>query len=57
MHYQTTVLLSVDSYTISAISQDEFEDVVVPDEPVRRPAQQLSGGTTQAVQQALDARK
>lgn len=49
--------LFADTYTINAISQDEFDDVIVPDEPMRQPAQQLSGGTTQAVQQALDARK
>jgi cytochrome c oxidase assembly factor 3 len=52
-----------DTYTINAISQDEFDDVIVPDEPLKRPAQsqpqpqQLSGGTTMAVQQAVDARK
>lgn len=50
-------LTRVDTYTINAISQDEFDDVIVPDEPVRRPTQQLSGGTTVAVQQAVDARK
>jgi cytochrome c oxidase assembly factor 3 len=51
----------IDTYTINAISQDEFDDVIVPDEPLKRPAQsqpqQLSGGTTMAVQQAVDARK
>ncbi|KAJ4372326.1 hypothetical protein N0V83_004100 [Neocucurbitaria cava] len=45
-----------DTYTINAISQDEFDDVIVPDEPVQRPAQQ-SLGTTQALQQAVEARK
>ncbi|KAL5121278.1 hypothetical protein ACEQ8H_000746 [Pleosporales sp. CAS-2024a] len=56
-----TLVIGVYSYTINAISQDEFDDVIVPDEPIRRP-QQLSGGdapgaTTQAVQGALAARK
>jgi len=46
----------IDSYTINAISQDEFEDVVVPDKPLDRSAQQ-SLGTAQALQQAVDARK
>jgi cytochrome c oxidase assembly factor 3 len=51
-------LTLADTYTISAISQDEFDDVIVPDAP-RQPTQpgQLSGGTTVAVQQAVDARK
>jgi cytochrome c oxidase assembly factor 3 len=44
-----------DTYTINAISQDEFEDVIVPDEPIIR--SQQPAGTTAAVQQALDARK
>ncbi|KAF1912494.1 hypothetical protein BDU57DRAFT_559719 [Ampelomyces quisqualis] len=55
------LVISIYSYTIHVISQDEFEDVIVPDAPTRQPGQ-LSGGanlgvTTQAVQQALDARK
>ena len=49
------VLTKVDTYTINAISQDEFEDVIVPDEPIVR--SQQPAGTTAAVQQALDARK
>ncbi|KAH8733018.1 hypothetical protein GQ44DRAFT_601775 [Phaeosphaeriaceae sp. PMI808] len=52
-----TLVIGIYTYTINAISQDEFEDVIVPDKPLQRPAQQLSGGTTQAVQQAVDARK
>lgn len=48
-------LQSADTYTINAISQDEFEDVIVPDEPIVRSQQPT--GTTAAVQQALDARK
>jgi len=48
---------SIDSYTINAISQDEFEDVVVPDKPLDRSVQQSLGGTAQALQQAVDARK
>ena len=46
---------SADTYTINAISQDEFEDVVVPDKPMERTAQPL--GTTQALEQAVQARK
>lgn len=42
-----------DTYTINAISQDEFEDVIVPDKPLNKSAQP----TTQALQQAMDARK
>ena len=45
-----------DTYTINAISQDEFDDVIVPDEPLKRPAQEPLG-TTQALQQAVAARK
>lgn len=52
---QNVFLQSTDTYTINAISQDEFEDVIVPDEPVVR--SQQPAGTTAAVQQALDARK
>ncbi|KAH7399355.1 hypothetical protein BKA66DRAFT_565436 [Pyrenochaeta sp. MPI-SDFR-AT-0127] len=51
-----TLVIGIYSYTINAISQDEFEDVIVPDKPLGRSAQQ-SLGTTQAVQQAVDARK
>ncbi|KAF2035802.1 hypothetical protein EK21DRAFT_96426 [Setomelanomma holmii] len=53
-----SLVIGIYTYTINAISQDEFDDVIVPDEPIKRPAQQqLSGGTTLAVQQAVDARK
>jgi cytochrome c oxidase assembly factor 3 len=45
-----------DSYTINAISQDEFDDVIVPDKPLERSVQQPPG-TSQALQQAVDARK
>ncbi|KAF2742609.1 hypothetical protein M011DRAFT_371458, partial [Sporormia fimetaria CBS 119925] len=31
-----TLVISIYAYTIRAISQDEFEDVVVPDEPLKR---------------------
>jgi cytochrome c oxidase assembly factor 3 len=48
-------LTTPDAYTINVISQDDFGDVVVPDEPLKRPAQQP--GTTQSVQQAVAARK
>ncbi|KAF2132688.1 hypothetical protein P153DRAFT_420640 [Dothidotthia symphoricarpi CBS 119687] len=49
-----TLVIGIYTYTIRAVSQDEFDDVIVPDEPVRRPVQQ---STTQAVQQVVDARK
>ncbi|KAL6711867.1 hypothetical protein ACN47E_002910 [Coniothyrium glycines] len=51
-----TLVIGIYSYTINAISQDEFEDVVVPDKPLDRSVQQPLG-TMQAVQQAVDARK
>jgi cytochrome c oxidase assembly factor 3 len=44
------VLTHLDAYTIKAISQDEFEDVIVPAEPTKA-SQAL--GTTQSVQQAV----
>ncbi|CAI9625411.1 hypothetical protein GT037_010624 [Alternaria burnsii] len=50
-----TLVIGIYTYTINAISQDEFEDVVVPDKPMERTAQPL--GTTQALQQAVQARK
>ncbi|KAF2277462.1 uncharacterized protein EI97DRAFT_432332 [Westerdykella ornata] len=31
------IVISIYAYTIHAISQDEFEDVIVPAEPIRRP--------------------
>ncbi|CAO2656876.1 Nn.00g056790.m01.CDS01 [Neocucurbitaria sp. VM-36] len=51
-----SLVIGIYTYTINAISQDEFDDVIVPDEPLQRPAQQ-SLGTTQALQQAVEARK
>jgi cytochrome c oxidase assembly factor 3 len=45
-----------DTYTINAISQDEFDDVIVPEKPLDRSVQQPLG-TTQTLQQAVDARK
>ncbi|KAI4617943.1 hypothetical protein J4E81_003219 [Alternaria sp. BMP 2799] len=50
-----TLVVGIYTYTINAISQDEFEDVIVPDKPLDRAAQPL--GTTQALQQAVEARK
>ncbi|KZM27243.1 hypothetical protein ST47_g1607 [Ascochyta rabiei] len=50
-----SLVIGIYTYTINAISQDEFEDVIVPDEPIVR--SQQPAGTTAAVQQALDARK
>merc|ERR1712137_1137645 len=50
-----TLVIGIYTYTINAISQDEFEDVVVPDKPMERTAQPL--GTTQALEQAVQARK
>jgi cytochrome c oxidase assembly factor 3 len=47
-------LTDSDAYTIKAISQDEFEDVVVPDEPIKRPQ---AASTTESVQQAVASRK
>ena len=44
-----------DTYTINAISQDEFDDVVVPDAPIVQ--SQQPAGATAAVQQAVAARK
>ncbi|KAF1832389.1 hypothetical protein BDW02DRAFT_600018 [Decorospora gaudefroyi] len=51
-----TLVISIYSYTINAISQDEFDDVIVPDKPLDRSTQQPLG-TSHAVQQAMDARK
>jgi len=51
-------LTSADSYTINVISQDEFEDVIVPPEPMTtrpRATQELS--TTESVRQAVAAAK
>ncbi|OAL55815.1 hypothetical protein IQ07DRAFT_583257 [Pyrenochaeta sp. DS3sAY3a] len=51
-----TLVIGIYTYTINAISQDEFDDVVVPDTPRIQPTQQQLG-TTQAVQQAVNAQK
>ncbi|KAF2252974.1 hypothetical protein BU26DRAFT_560321 [Trematosphaeria pertusa] len=50
-----SLVIGIYTYTINVISQDEFDDVIVPDEPIKRPAQQPS--TTESVQQAMAARK
>ncbi|KAG9203623.1 hypothetical protein G6514_002641 [Epicoccum nigrum] len=50
-----SLVVGIYTYTINAISQDEFDDVVVPDEPIVR--SQQPAGTTAAVQQAVAARK
>ncbi|KAK3208869.1 hypothetical protein GRF29_77g2254620, partial [Pseudopithomyces chartarum] len=56
-----TLVIGIYTYTINVISQDEFEDVVVPDEPVKRSILQMQPqpqqSTTQSVQQAVAARK
>ncbi|KAH9879093.1 hypothetical protein J1614_002528, partial [Plenodomus biglobosus] len=51
-----TLVIGIYTYTIKAISQDEFEDVVVPEVPAQRSLQQPLG-TMQAVQEANEARK
>ncbi|KAF1942611.1 hypothetical protein EJ02DRAFT_443933 [Clathrospora elynae] len=51
-----SLVIGIYTYTINAISQDEFEDVIVPDKPMVRSVQQPLG-TSQALQQAVDARK
>jgi len=51
-----SLVIGIYTYTINAISQDEFDDVVVPDKPLERSIQQPVG-TMQAVQQAVEARK
>jgi len=48
--------MATDTYTIKAISQDEFDDVIVPEKPAARSMQQPIG-TVQAVQQATEARR
>jgi cytochrome c oxidase assembly factor 3 len=53
---QNIVSRYTDTYTINAISQDEFDDVIVPEKPLERSVQQPLG-TSQALQQAVDARK
>ncbi|KAF2270469.1 hypothetical protein CC78DRAFT_573756 [Lojkania enalia] len=49
-----TLVISIYVYTIKVISQDEFEDVVVPDEPIRRPQ---PPSTTESVRQAIADKK
>ncbi|KAF2739126.1 hypothetical protein EJ04DRAFT_508858 [Polyplosphaeria fusca] len=49
-----TLVISIYTYTIKVISQDEFDDVIVPDEPVKRTPMP---GTTESVQKAVAARK
>ncbi|KAF1949448.1 hypothetical protein CC80DRAFT_272149 [Byssothecium circinans] len=49
------LVIGIYAYTINAISQDEFDDVIVPDEPIRKQTPQP--GTAQSVQQAVAARK
>ncbi|KAI8940130.1 hypothetical protein NX059_003843 [Plenodomus lindquistii] len=51
-----TLVIGIYTYTIQAISQDEFEDVIVPDQPAQQSAQQPLG-TVAAVQEANAARK
>ncbi|KAF2850806.1 hypothetical protein T440DRAFT_518098 [Plenodomus tracheiphilus IPT5] len=51
-----TLVIGIYTYTIQAISQDEFDDVIVPDQPAQQSMQQPLG-TMQAVQQANEARK
>ncbi|KAF2869362.1 hypothetical protein BDV95DRAFT_577172 [Massariosphaeria phaeospora] len=50
-----SLVIGIYAYTINVISQDEFDDVIVPDEPSKRPVAMAS--TTQAVQQAVAAKK
>ncbi|KAL5381496.1 hypothetical protein DPSP01_007207 [Paraphaeosphaeria sporulosa] len=57
-----TMVIGIYTYTINVISQDEFDDVVVPDEPIKRSIVQMqpqpnAPSTTQSVQQAVAARK
>ncbi|KAF2109506.1 hypothetical protein BDV96DRAFT_585703 [Lophiotrema nucula] len=48
------LVIGIYTYTIKVISQDEFEDVIVPPEPVRRPQ---SGSTTDEVKLAMAQKK
>ncbi|CBX95554.1 hypothetical protein LEMA_P027060.1 [Plenodomus lingam JN3] len=52
-----TLVVGIYTYTIKAISQDEFEDVLPPDLPPVQQSVQQPVGTLQAVQQANEARK
>ncbi|KAL1604049.1 hypothetical protein SLS60_005641 [Paraconiothyrium brasiliense] len=56
-----SLVIGIYTYTINVISQDEFDDVVVPDEPAKRSIAQMQPNsppsTTQSVQQAVAARK
>ncbi|KAJ4288174.1 hypothetical protein N0V90_012191 [Kalmusia sp. IMI 367209] len=51
-----SLVIGIYTYTINVISQDEFDDVIVPDEPIKRPVVQQPSAT-QSVQQAVAARK
>ncbi|KAF1996255.1 hypothetical protein P154DRAFT_472912 [Amniculicola lignicola CBS 123094] len=51
------LVIGIYSYTINVISQDEFDDVIVPDQPANR-TQQNGPTTREGVRQAvLEARK
>ncbi|CAI6332490.1 unnamed protein product [Periconia digitata] len=50
------LVVGIYAYTINVISQDEFEDVVVPNEPITRQTPR-PGSTTETVQAAVNARK
>ncbi|PSN69756.1 hypothetical protein BS50DRAFT_631734 [Corynespora cassiicola Philippines] len=50
-----SLVIGIYTYTINVISQDEFDDVIVPDTPMNKQAQ--TQGTTAAVQQAMAAKK
>ncbi|PVH99518.1 hypothetical protein DM02DRAFT_528916, partial [Periconia macrospinosa] len=49
------LVIGIYAYTINVISQDEFDDVVVPAEPISRQTPRPSA--TQSVQEAVAARK
>ncbi|KAF2799412.1 hypothetical protein K505DRAFT_65658 [Melanomma pulvis-pyrius CBS 109.77] len=51
------LVIGIYSYTINVISQDEFEDVVVPAEPMTRPQAAQPPSATESVKQAVAARK
>ncbi|KAF2196570.1 hypothetical protein GQ43DRAFT_251034 [Delitschia confertaspora ATCC 74209] len=48
------MVVGIYAYTIHVISQDEFEDVIVPDEPIKRTQQAPTGGS---ISQAVAAAK
>ncbi|KAF2634962.1 hypothetical protein P280DRAFT_523626 [Massarina eburnea CBS 473.64] len=49
------LVVGIYAYTINVISQDEFDDVIVPAEPISK--QTPRPGATGSVQQAVAARK